>query len=116
MSDSAVLQPTDGIVYRSLSAVRTRFPGARTNGLLHLSTLIRWCTRGIRQPDGTRVRLRAVRAGSRWLTSDQWVDDFIAALTAAHIGEEAATAPRSPTQRQHESEAAGRELTEKYGI
>lgn len=117
MADSVLLQPADGVGYRSLSTVRNRFPGARTNGLLHLSTLIRWCTRGVRMPDGSRVRLRAVRAGSRWLTTDAWVDEFIATLTTAHTGgAEVATAPRPPSRRQSESADAGRVLTEKYGL
>lgn len=117
MSNSAVLQPATNVEYLPLSAVRARFPGARTNGFLHLSTLIRWCTRGIRQPDGTRVRLRSIRAGARWFTTDQWVDDFVAALTLAAVGDEATSpAPRSPSRRQRESEEAGRNLTKKYRI
>jgi len=116
MSDSVVLQSTGGVTYRPLTAYRARFPGARANAALHLSTLIRWCTRGVRMPDGSRVRLRGIRAGSRWLTTDPWVDEFVAALTAAHTGDEAKSTPRSPARRRHEAEAAGRELTEKYGI
>src|SRR5262245_55893410 len=116
MSDSASLQLPAGVEYRPLSAVRARFPGTRTNGLLHLSTLIRWCTRGIRLPDGSRVRRRGIRARCRWLTTDAWVDEFIAALTAAHVGQDDAPAIRTPTRRQRDSEEAGRELSEKYGI
>jgi hypothetical protein len=67
-------------------------------------------------PDGSRVRLRGVRAGSRWLTTDPWVDEFVAALTAAHTDSEPVPTPRSPVQRRRAAEAAGRELTEKYGV
>lgn len=116
MTGSVRLQPTGGDSYQLLSTYRDRFTGARTNAHLHLSTLIRWGTRGVLQPDGSRAKLRCVRIGSRWFTTDEWVSDFIATLTDAHTGEETATAPRSPTLRQRESEAAGRELTEKYGI
>jgi hypothetical protein len=116
MSDSAILQPVDGVTYRPLSTVRARFPGTRTNGLLHLSTLIRWCTRGIRLPDGSRVRLRSIRVGCRWLTTDAWVDEFIAVLTAAHVDQDDTSTIRTPARRQLDSEAAGRKLTEKYGI
>jgi hypothetical protein len=116
MASSVSSQPAEGVVYRPLSAFRARFPGARANAALHLSTLIRWCTRGIRMPDGSRVRLRGIRAGSRWLTTDTWVDEFVTALTTAHTGGEVASAPRPPARRQRESEAAGRELTQRYGI
>lgn len=116
MAQSFDSQMSAGIVYRSLSDVRSRFPGARKNAILHLATMIRWCTRGIRQPDGSRVRLRAIRAGSRWLTTDAWVDEFIAVLTVAHIPDQGAPIPRSPTQRNRASQAAAKELAERYKL
>jgi hypothetical protein len=67
-------------------------------------------------PDGSRVRLRGIRVGSRWLTTDTWVDEFVTALTTVHTGGEAAATLRPPTRRQRESETAGRELTERYGV
>jgi hypothetical protein len=65
MAGSVISQPAEGVVYRPLTAYRARFPGARANAALHLSTLIRWCSRGIRLPDGSRVRLRGKRSGVR---------------------------------------------------
>lgn len=116
MADSLKSHLASGTVYRSLSAVRHRFPGTRTNPSLHLATMIRWCTRGIRQPDGSRVRLRAIRVGSRWLTSDAWVDEFIAVLTTAHCPNQEVLALRSPAQRNKASDAAAKELAEKYKL
>lgn len=114
MAHSSNSQQFAANVYRSLSDVRSRFPGARNNAVLHLATMIRWCTRGIRQPDGSRVRLRAIRVGSRWLTTSEWVDEFIAVLTTAHCPNQEVPVLRSPTQRNKASEAAAKELAEKY--
>jgi hypothetical protein len=104
-----------GLAYRSLSSVRRRFPGVRKNTLLHIFTLIRWCTRGVRQRDGTRLRLQAIRVSSNWYTTDHWVDEFIAVLTAAHIDPEAPVL-RSPAQRNRASESAAAELATKYRL
>jgi hypothetical protein len=48
---------------------------------VHASTIARWITRGVRAPDGRRVRLRAVRLGSKWLTTRAWLEEFAAAQT-----------------------------------
>jgi hypothetical protein len=69
---------------KKLANYRDCVPGHRSNGRLHLSTISRWCSIGVKLPDGTRLRLRALRAGRRWLTTDEWFGAFVAALTAAH--------------------------------
>jgi hypothetical protein len=63
---------------------------------LHVATLGRWRAPGILR-DGERVRLWAIRVGGRWMSSDEAVAAFIAALNA----EPASTpgGPRSPAAR-----------------
>jgi hypothetical protein len=101
--------------FRSLNKVRGRFPGTRKNASLHLA-MIRCCTRGIRQLDGSKIRLGAVRVGSRWLTTDEWVDEFISALTAAHSPDDKSHRHRSPAQLTRSSVAAAEELAQKYWL
>src|SRR5436190_1014261 len=92
---------TGPIPYRKLSVFQDRVPGHRDNARVHLSTLIRWCTKGAKLPDGASVRLRAQRVGNRWLTTDAWFDEFIKVLTRAHgaESEHASVSLRSPSAR-----------------
>lgn len=69
---------------KKLGDFRDRVPGHRKNGRVHLSTLGRWCSTGVQLPDGARLRLRAVRIGRSWLTTDEWFTAFVEALTAAY--------------------------------
>jgi hypothetical protein len=78
----------------------------------HFSTVFRWALKGCRAPDGTVVRLEALRLGGRWVTSHEAVQRFALALTPCL---EATPTPRSAGKRQKASERAGREL-EKLGI
>lgn len=104
--------PTMSLKLQKLSVFQSRVPGHRSNGRLHPSTIIRWITRGVGLPDGTRMCLKATRAGSRWLCCDAWFEEFLAALTAAHIPVSArGDAPvRSPAQRNDAAANAAREL------
>lgn len=81
----------------------------------HPSTLTRWILKGVLLPDGSRLHLKAVRAGCRWLVDPADWTDFLNRQTAAHLPAAAAQAPRSPAARQRASEAAAREL-EKMGF
>ena len=49
------------------------------------ATILRWIRVGILMPAGDVLRLQAVQVGSRWFTTDKWLDEFIAARTAASI-------------------------------
>lgn len=72
---------------------RDQLPGHRKGSRCHLSTLIRWATDGVKTPAGP-VRLRAVRVGCKWLTTDEWFQEFVAALTTARLPQPAvASAP-----------------------
>jgi hypothetical protein len=83
----------------------------------HPCTLGRKVMVGDKTPIG-RIKLRAVRFGSKWLTTQAAVDEYLAAVTAAHLGTADAStsvdAIRTPTARKRASEAAAREL-EKLG-
>jgi hypothetical protein len=50
----------------------------------HPSTAWRWITAGAAMPDGTRLKLEAVRCGGRWVTTKAALRRFLAALTAAY--------------------------------
>ena len=69
-------------------------------------------------PDGRRLRLRAIRFGSSWLTTDAWFADYVNTLTEAHTQTPAdGQAPdagivRSPTARRKAADAAVKALEE----
>jgi hypothetical protein len=75
----------------------------------HVSTILRWILSGAKAPDGTRVRLEALRLGGRWVTSREALQRFAEALTPRPAGEPA-PAPRSPTARRRDSERAAKKL------
>jgi hypothetical protein len=77
---------------------------------VHPATLTRWILRGVALRDGSRVRLRAVRVGQKWATRHEWVEEFIAATTAATIPADAEPSVRSPEQRDRDADAALAEL------
>jgi hypothetical protein len=56
---------------------------ARLPRPVHPASVHRWATRGIPGPDGTRIRLEAVKVGCRWATSVEALGRFLAATTAA---------------------------------
>jgi hypothetical protein len=45
------------------------------------AAVTRWITDGVTMRDGSRLRLRAVRFPAGWRTTDEWVSEFISALT-----------------------------------
>jgi hypothetical protein len=91
----------------TLHEAASLIPG-RGRNRVHASTVARWINRGVRTPDGRRIRLRAVRLGSKWLTKRSWIDEFAAAQTPTFID---AVEP-GPTDRQRDraADAAGRRL------
>lgn len=85
-------------------------PCYRAGKKTHPSTVVRMIQAGVRTPAGRRVKLRAVRLGSRWITSVEAIREFI----AAQQGEPetvAAAAFRSPSGRRRASEEAAAELS-----
>ena len=85
-------------------------PPARSGKRTHLSTLLRWILTGAKAPDGTRVKLEAVRLGGRWMTSREALQRFAEALTPSLSDTPALPIPRAPTARRRASERAEAEL------
>jgi hypothetical protein len=83
---------------------------------VHLSTVVRAITRGLKLANGERVRLEAIRAGGRWHTSREAVARFIARLTdsafrrANPIEPAAASTATISKRRQQELARVGAEL------
>jgi hypothetical protein len=77
-------------------------PPGRGGRPTHLSTLLRWITRGVRG-----VRLEAVRLGGRWVTSKEALQRFADRLTTA---EQAPTSAVS-TRRTRAVDAVEQELS-----
>jgi hypothetical protein len=90
-------------------------PPARGGKSCHISTLLRWITHGVSAPSGERVRLRASRLGSRWLTSREAIAEFMEALTPCQETPALAQTPRTPGKRRRDAEQSGRKL-ESLGI
>jgi hypothetical protein len=93
----------------SLAAAGRLVPPARRGRRTHLSTLLRWVSRGTRAPSGQRVRLEAVRLGNRWVTSREALQRFAAALTP-QFADTPPTDPRTPGQRRRASERVAARL------
>jgi hypothetical protein len=96
-------------------AKATQFiPPGRNGKKTHISTLLRWATKGAKAPDGTIVRLEAMRLGGRWLTSCEALQRFAEALTPRLDGS-TEPAVRSAKRRKQASVQAAAEL-DKLGI
>ncbi len=76
--------------YLPLRDFTSRLPGHRPGTRTHVSTLIRFATDGAKGLGGGRVKLRAIRIGNRWLTTEAWFADFLDALTTGSDADEAA--------------------------
>jgi hypothetical protein len=102
------------VPYRSLQQIARRFPPNKADKAVHPATLTRWILKGIPLSDGSRVKLEAVRFPAGWRTTDEWVDDFLEALTAARTESKLTSgrtgAVRSPAKRRRDYSRAKREL------
>jgi hypothetical protein len=94
----------------SLAVAAAETPPGRNGKKTHLSTILRWVLRGAKAPDGSRVRLEAVRLGGRWVTSREALQRFAERLTPRVGDEVPAPASRSHTRRRRESERAAADL------
>jgi hypothetical protein len=83
-------------------------PG-RNGKKTHLGTILRWILHGAKAPDGSRVRLAAVRLGGRWLTSREALQRFAERLTPA-LDASNQPSSRGPEERRRASEQAAAEL------
>jgi hypothetical protein len=111
--DNSVIDLSNEDTFSLALAAQTIRPG-RNGKRTHISTLIRWITRGARAADGSRVRLEAVRLGGRWLTSREALQRFAERLTPRLDDQHHAppSGARTPSARQRASERAARKLKE----
>lgn len=94
----------------SLSQAARRFPPFRENKPVAPSTVFRWIFSGVRLPDGTHLRLEAVRLGGRWLTSGPAIERFISRQTPQFADADPAPTPRTAKQQAKATERAGKKL------
>jgi hypothetical protein len=97
----------------SLNQVARMLPPGRRGRPVHLSCVLRWIVDGVRTPTG-RVRLEAVRIGSRWITSVEALERFAARQTPDLESDRPALS-RSPGTQRRAAERAGKKL-ESLGI
>jgi Protein of unknown function (DUF1580) len=95
----------------SFAQAAKRLPGHRDGKPIDPSTVWRWCRRGCKAPDGTVVKLEAVRVGGRSVTSAEALQRFSDAL-AGEPAEAADRRRRSPTRREQATARAQRKLQE----
>jgi hypothetical protein len=99
----------------SLAEAAKLIPPSRGGKRTHLSTILRWILHGAKAPDGSLVRLEAVRLGGRWLTTCEAIRRFTERLTPALDPATTSGTPQTPGQRRRAAERAAREL-DKLGI
>ncbi len=87
----------------TLSQLCSRVPGARGRKPLSPATPTRWILHGCPDRSGQRIKLKATRAGGRWLVYESDLQHFFDLLGA----DPTSTPSRSPAQRTRDSEAAG---------
>ncbi len=76
----------------------------------HSASLQRQATQGLLLPNGSRLRLEAIKHGGRLLTSKQALRRFIAAQNNPPAASPEDATPRSPAARSRASERAASEL------
>jgi hypothetical protein len=88
-------------------------PSFRQDTPTHISTVLRWITKGVKLANGEVVRLEGARLGGRWTTTIEAVERFMQRLTTGALGDvpSANTPPaRTTRQRRRELERVDREL------
>lgn len=99
-----------------LAAVAARIPSYRGGRPTNPSTAFRWMRDGVMLPDGTRLRLEGFRLVSRWVSSVEAVDRFLAKVAAANAPVDGsadaprASRPASASARQQRADRASAEL------
>jgi hypothetical protein len=94
----------------TLSQAARRLPPFRAGRPVNPATLTRWILSGAKAPNGTVVRLEAIKTPSGWRTSEEALARFFAALTPDLAEDTIRPAPRTPMQRQRASERAAKQL------
>jgi len=82
----------------SLSDAAKLLPAGRGGKGPYISTLLRWIVDGSKGPDGEVVRLEALRAGKRWITSKEALHRFMKRLTPQFGVEPALSLSQEPAE------------------
>lgn len=93
--ESAPASPIPLSDYIECSAAAKLVPGQPA-----AATIWRWCTRGIKNPNGGRLYLQSNRWGGKVWTTAKWVAEFGAELSKIHQRPEPVrpeTLPKPPT-------------------
>jgi len=98
-------QSSGEAAYLTLTEAAKLVPGSP----VYPSTVSRWILRGVRLPDGSRLKLRAIRLGSKWHVTAEWMREFFESHTAAFVPD-AATRPRTSREQNHAVDRAVAEL------
>jgi hypothetical protein len=73
-------------------------PSFREGKPTHVSTVLRWITKGVKLANGEVVRLEGARCGGRWTTSVEAVARFMERLTAGTLATRRAPSHRHPAR------------------
>ena len=97
----------DGEKLVSVSQIAKQVPGSRGSESQHPATITRWIVKGIKLRDGSRLRLKADRYGSRWMIKPSDFAQFLRDTTESFLPSDAASpAPRSPAKVRRAAEQA----------
>jgi hypothetical protein len=97
--------------YKSFAAIAAALPPGRRGRPVHPSTISRWRTYGVTSKSGTKIKLRALKLPSGWVSTMAWLEEFIDEVTRDRDGElMPSSMPRTPAHRRREIERANREL------
>jgi hypothetical protein len=113
MLTDQLLQEIEAGQGETLTHAARRVPRTRQDKPVTLGCLIRWVSRGVKGPDGERIRLEAARLAGRWVTTPGAIRRFVEAQTPRDA--ECAPTKRPPGRRRRASERAAKEL-ERAGI
>jgi hypothetical protein len=102
----------------TLAQAAKRFPSDSRTGHLDPATLWRWATRGVRLPDGRRLKLETFKLAGRFLTSEQAIERFVRAQNDDSPGSPVPDSKPGPKpsskskKKESRAEEAGRRLAE----
>jgi hypothetical protein len=83
----------------SLPQAARLLPSYRGGKAVNAATIWRWIVQGIVLPDGSCLRLEAVRLSGRWLTSRPALERFLRAQTP-ELAARPPAPPRTPVRRE----------------
>lgn len=110
MMEDPILAEVEAGRGQRLRELAKTLPPHRRGRPVTLSCILRWITDGASAPDGTRVRLEAVRMPGGWVSTQGAMRRFFQALTPRL--DQAHPEIRTPIARQRAMERAAEELSQ----